>query len=66
MVANERDPLAFVDEQRVGGAVAGAGDEAQIAVSCADLLPVREQLQDPPPHRVAENVKGVHGDQLYQ
>jgi len=23
-------------------------------------LPVREQFQDPPPHRVAENVKGVH------
>ena len=42
MVADERDPLAFVDQQRVGGAVAGAGDDAQVAAAGADALTVRQ------------------------
>ena len=42
MVADERDPLALVHEQRVGGAVPGAGDDAQVAAAGADVLAVRQ------------------------
>ena len=42
MVADERGPLAIVHEQRIGGAVPGAGDDAQVAAARADAFAVRE------------------------
>ena len=40
VVADEREPLALVDEQRVGGAVAGPATHAQVAPAGADRLAV--------------------------